>query len=242
MDGIVDFHSHILPGMDDGSSSLEESMELLRMEAEQGITHVVATPHFYPRYETPDAFFRKRDAAEKALRFAALREGNLPEISVGAEVYYFRGISESEFLPQLTICGNQCILIEMPPAPWPECIYQELNAIRCRRGIIPIVAHIDRYIAPLRTHGIPKKLRQLPVLVQANASFFLNPRTRTMAVKMLKKEQIHLLGSDCHNLTDRRPNLSGAVSVIRKHLGDEMLEQIRYYQEEAFQCEAEICI
>ena len=127
--GIVDFHSHILPGIDDGSESLKESIAMLQMEAAQGICHVVATPHFYPRYETPEAFLQKRDRAEAALLAAMKKVPDLPRISVGAEVYYFRGISESDFLPQLTIRGNQCILIEMPPAPWPESIFQELEAI-----------------------------------------------------------------------------------------------------------------
>lgn len=232
MTEIVDFHSHILPGIDDGSSSLEESIALLRLEAEQGIRQLVATPHFYPRYETPEAFLQKRDAAEKSLRAAMKKVGNLPEIHMGAEVYFFRGISESDFLPQLTIQGNQCILIEMPPAPWPEYIYQELEAIWHRRGITPVVAHIDRYIAPFHTHKIPQRLQQLPVLVQANASFFLENRTRRMALKLLRADQIQLLGSDCHNLDSRPPRLGPAIKLIEEHLGQQVLDRIRSYQKD----------
>lgn len=232
MSGIVDFHSHILPGIDDGSASVEESLAILRLEAEQGIEHVVATPHFYPRYETPDAFLQKRDLAETALRAAMEQQRGLPRISVGAEVYFFRGISESDFLPQLTIREKQCILIEMPPAPWPEFIYQELEAIWRRRGITPVIAHIDRYIAPFRTYKIPQKLQDLPVLVQANASFFLEKRTRRMALKMLKADQIQLLGSDCHNLDSRPPRLGYALQVIEDHLGKETFGRIRAYQED----------
>ena len=232
MKGIVDFHSHILPGIDDGSGSLKESIALLRLEAEQGISHVVATPHFYPRYETPESFLEKRHRAEETLLAAREQVKGLPSISVGAEVYFFRGISESEFLPQLTIQGNQCILIEMPPAPWPEAVFQELESIWRRRGITPVVAHIDRYIAPFRTYKIPQRLQQMPVLVQANASFFLESRTRRMALKMLRADQIQLLGSDCHNLDSRPPKLGSAVELIRQQLGDEVLERIRSYQED----------
>lgn len=230
--GIVDFHSHILPGIDDGSESLKESIAMLQMEAAQGICHVVATPHFYPRYETPEAFLQKRDRAEAALLAAMKKVPDLPRISVGAEVYYFRGISESDFLPQLTIRGNQCILIEMPPAPWPESIFQELEAIWRRRGITPIIAHIDRYIGPFRTYQIPRRLQQLPVLVQANAGFFLENRTRRMAMKMLRADQIQLLGSDCHNLEERSPRLGFALEQIRQHLGEGALERICAYQED----------
>ena len=232
MDGIVDFHSHILPGIDDGSASVEESIAMLQLETEQGIGHVVATPHFYPRYETPEDFLRKRDQAESALMAAVQCLNGLPQIHIGAEVYFFRGISETEALPQLTIRGKNCILIEMPPAPWPESFYQELEAIWHRRGITPVIAHIDRYIAPFRTHGIPQRLQQLPVLVQANAGFFLRNRTRRMALKMLRGDQIQLLGSDCHNLDSRPPMLGAAVQVIEEHLGKQALDRILAYQED----------
>ena len=68
MGGIIDFHSHILPGIDDGSRSVEESIALLQKEAEQGISHVVATPHFYPQLDTPERFLKRRAEAEAALR------------------------------------------------------------------------------------------------------------------------------------------------------------------------------
>ena len=65
---IIDFHSHILPGIDDGSRNVEESIALLRKEAEQGITHVIATPHFYPQHDTPERFLKRRNEAETVLR------------------------------------------------------------------------------------------------------------------------------------------------------------------------------
>lgn len=230
MCGIIDMHSHILPGIDDGSASVQESIAMLQAEADQGIETVVATPHFYPRYDTPEAFLQKRDRAETELLSAMGMKNGLPEVHIGAEVYFFRGISESDFLPQLTIRGKHCILIEMPPAPWPEVCYQELEAIWRRRGITPVIAHIDRYIAPFRTHKIPQRLQQLPVLVQANASFFLDKQTRRMALKMLRQDQIQLLGSDCHNMDHRPPRLGSAVQLIETQLGKESLERIRAYQ------------
>ena len=235
MSGMVDFHSHILPGIDDGSASVEESIAMLKAEAEQGIRHVVATPHFYPNHDTPERFLARRQDAENRLRDEMSRYDGLPELSVGAEVYFFSGMRYSDVLSALTIDGKRCILIEMPGVQWNASMYEELEEIRSRRDMIPIVAHIDRYISPLRTHRIPEKLAQLPVVVQANASFFLNPKTRKLAMKMLRKEQIQLLGSDCHNMTSRRPNLAAAVEMIRQHLGDAPLEQIRYYQDAVLQ-------
>jgi len=223
---IIDMHSHILPGIDDGSRSVEESLALLRLAGTQGIGCVAATPHFYPRYDSPKKFLARRAEAEAQLREALAKEAGLPEVITGAEVYFFRGMSQSEFLPELTIGEKRCILIEMPPAPWSEDIYRELEAIWDKWGITPVVAHIDRYIGPFRTYGIPKRLSQLPVLVQANAGFFLEKATAGMAMRMLKADQIQLLGSDCHNLTSRKPNLGPAMERIRQKLGEGIVEEI----------------
>ena len=65
---VTDFHSHVLPGIDDGSTSVEESIAMLRMAAEQGVRRVIATPHFYPRHDSPEHFLEKRNLAESALR------------------------------------------------------------------------------------------------------------------------------------------------------------------------------
>lgn len=223
---ITDFHSHVLPGVDDGSRSLKESLALLRMEAEQGVSHVVATPHFYPRYDSPADFLARRHEAKIRLMEAMEDHPELPRLTIGAEVHYFSGISESDILQRLTIGEKRCILIEMPSVPWTNVMYRELEGISEKQGLIPVIAHVDRYISPFRSYGIPERLAELPVLVQANASFFLRPSTRRMAIRMLKRDQIHLLGSDCHNLTDRQPNLGDAVSRIRKSLGQEWIMRI----------------
>lgn len=232
MSGIVDFHSHVLPSIDDGSASVEESLAMLQMEMEQGIHCVIATPHFYPRRDTPERFLARRNAAEAVLREAMATRGDLPQVICGAEVYYFPGISNCEALPELTIGNQRYILIEMPNAPWTKSMYAELEGIQARWGITPIIAHVDRYFSLLTTHGIPERLEELPVLVQANASFFLHSSSRGRAIRMLKRDQIHLLGSDCHNLTSRMPNLDKARQLIEKHLSAGALERICLYQDQ----------
>ncbi len=230
MTHLTDFHSHILPGVDDGSASVEESLAMLRMLSRQGVSHVVATPHFYPNYDDPEQFLRRRKDAYEALLAAMESEPDLPRITLGAEVLFFRGMSESDLLPQLTIEKKRCILIEMPPPPWSDAMYRELEAVRTKQGLTPIIAHVDRYISPFRTHGIPQRLAQLPVLVQANAGFFLRPATASMAMKLLKADQIQLLGSDCHNLTTRPPEMGAAVRRIEEKLGKGIPDRIRNYE------------
>lgn len=223
---VTDFHSHVLPAIDDGSASLEESLALLEMEAAQGIRHVVATPHFYPRYDRPEEFFQRRDRAEAALRQALENRPDLPRLSVGAEVHFFRGISQSDVIDKLTIDATPYVMIEMPTENWTESMYRELEELSRYRGIIPIIAHVDRYISPFHTHGIPERLSQMPVVVQANANFFLDAG-KGLAFKMLRKGQIHLLGSDCHDLKDRPPRLGDAVSAIVKKLGQDAISHIQ---------------
>lgn len=232
MKGIVDFHSHILPAVDDGSESLKESMAMLKRSAEQGISHVVATPHFYPRHDSPERFLSRRREAELRLREEMAKYPGLPKLSIGAEVHYFPGISDSDILAELTINQKRCILIEMPMSPWTSNMYRELEGIQVKQGLTPIIAHIDRYIRPLKTNRIPEHLQELPVYVQANAGFFLDRFTAGMAIRLLRKDQIQLLGSDCHNLTTRVPNLGPAAQQIEKRLGCEVLERIRFYQNE----------
>lgn len=228
----TDFHAHVLPEMDDGSASVSESIAMLRKAFQQGITHVVATPHFYPQKDTPAEFLRRRQIAEDHLREQMARESDLPTLSVGAEVYFFPGMSNSDALSQLTIGKNRYIMLEMPPSPWTEYLYREIQGIYEKQGLTPIIAHVDRYIRPFRTYGIPRALEELPVLVQANASFFLNRSTASLALRLLKTDRIHLLGSDCHNLTNRAPNLDDAVAVITRRLGAEALERIGRYEQE----------
>lgn len=223
---IIDFHSHILPGIDDGSSSVERSIAMLLAERAQGISHVVLTPHFYAHSDSPEHFLSCRAEAEKLLRQAMAEKPELPTLSLGAEVYYFNGLCYSESLPLFAIDGGQYVLIELPMPPYSDRIFRELEWIYEKRGMIPILAHIDRYLAPFHTRSLLERLSTLPVLLQANADFFLTRSTRSLALRMLKKGQIRLLGSDCHDLSGRAPNLGPALDIIRHRLGEEALTPV----------------
>jgi protein-tyrosine phosphatase len=210
---------------------------MLQMEAEQGITQVVATPHFYAHSDSPERFLRRRSEAESRLREALEMHPELPKVKMAAEVYFFRGISHSDAIFDLTIDNKGCILIEMPMPPWSNSMYRDLEGLHSKQGLVPIVAHIDRYIGRFRTFGIPSRLEELPVLVQANADFFLEKRTASMAFRMLRKGQINLLGSDCHNRSSRKPNLDAALEEIEQRLGDRPLREICRCQRHVLQNE-----
>ena len=165
MNGIVDFHSHILPQIDDGSASIEESIAMLRLEAEQGIHHVVATPHFYAQHDSMEEFLARRAESEMRLREELEKHKDLPDITVGAEVYFFRGISESDVLQKLTIGKSPYCLIEMPMATWTDSMYRELENIYTYHGLTPILAHIERYL-DLQTRDSLNSVLEQDVLVR----------------------------------------------------------------------------
>ena len=231
MSTAVDFHSHILPGIDDGSKTLQESVAMPQMEAAQGIEQVVATPHFYPNHDRLERFLERRYRAETALREEMKCVSGLPRLHIGTEVHFFSGICDCEELSQLSVNGGRYVLIEMPHAPWSEGTYQQLEGIYTKQNLIPIIAHIDRYIGRFRSHGIPDRLAHMPVLVQANAEFFLRKGTASMALSMLREGRIHLIGSDCHNLKSRKPNLAEAVERIMKKAGEDALAHIHRYEQ-----------
>lgn len=233
MNSVVDFHTHILPQIDDGSASVAESLGMLRAEGAQGVGRVVATPHFYAHTDGLKPFLQRRAAAVERLREAMEGQTDLPEICVGAEVHYFPGIGDTDILSELAIDHGRSVLIEMPVAPWTERMYRDLQNVHDNLGLTPIVAHVDRYISPARTHGIPERLMELDVLVQANAGFFRRFFTKRMALRMLERGQIHLLGSDCHNMTSRPVNIGQAVDLIGKELGQHAIARIHACQWQA---------
>ena len=228
---MVDFHSHVLPGIDDGSSSVEMSAAMLKLAAEQGTQTMVATPHFYADRNTPAQFLARRQEAVERLQSALQGVVGLPRILLGAEVAYFRGMSDAEALWDLRIADTNYILVEPPLLPWDDRVYEELSGLLTKQNLRPIIAHIDRYLHPLHRRRVLDRLQELPVLLQANASFFSRKLTEKLAIKMLGEGRIHLLGTDCHNRSDRPPNMEDAIEKIEDSLGIEALDHISWHEQ-----------
>lgn len=207
---MIDIHSHVLPGIDDGSKNVEESLAMLRSCAQQGIGCVAATPHFYPMENSPERFLERREAAAERLR--SVWEPGLPKLLLGAEVYYFTGISQAEELDALCL-GGTLLLLEMPFCPWTDRMTAEVIALREQRGLHVVLAHIERYFR-WQPKRLWEELLDRGLLMQCNAGFFLDWRTKGKARKMLSEGRIHLLGSDAHNMTSRPPRMGEARSSI----------------------------
>ena len=224
---ICDLHSHILPGMDDGSANVEMSLNMLRIAGSQGVQQIAATPHYYP-VESVEDFLARRNAAAETLRSAVMSSGEqLPRMVLGAEVAYRPGIGYEEQLRSLCIGTTEYLLLELPFAPWGSEVVRDLNNMVCARGITPILAHLERYLKIQKRKTLENVLQQ-GVLVQMNAEALLERRTRSKALKMLKSGTVHLIGSDCHNLSTRQPNMGEAVRQLQQRGMLESLRRIEY--------------
>ena len=112
---MIDIHSHILPGVDDGAENLEISVELLKSQYKQGITTVVATPHFYPANNSVENFIKKRNLAFEELNNYIRNNSikDIPEIILGAEIHFSTDICNVDIRP-LLIENTNFVLFELP--------------------------------------------------------------------------------------------------------------------------------
>lgn len=232
-DLLTDLHSHVLPGIDDGSVDPTESLRMLKLSRVKGVGLMIATPHFYPYLTTPERFFEKREASVEALLSAVEKEREqgafFPRVGLGAEVAFFKGMSRSSVLQSFCIEGTRLLLIEMPFEYWGEAIIDELFGIKTALGLVPVIAHIDRYIQYQDRDSLASVLITGDILIQANASAFESVKSAKKVLGMLKAGEIDFLGSDCHNLTDRSPDMSRAVSIIEKKLGRKAIDELKRF-------------
>lgn len=199
----TDYHSHILPKIDDGSKSAEESVQMLEKLSEQGLERVVATPHFYAhREESVESFIKKRKSAyEKLCR----KDIPVKEIYLGAEILMESGISECDGIEKLAIEGTNLILLEPPYYDCPKNLTDEIYSISYDYKLKPIIAHIHRYIGLYEKSEI-EELLKIDAVFQINNQAFRNFREKHFVKSLIKEGYPLVFGSDCHNMTSRIPD------------------------------------
>lgn len=225
---MVDYHTHILPHMDDGSHSSEDSIRMLTALQSQGVDTVCLTPHFYGAGESPDRFLERRQESFDHLK------GKLPEkcpaLRLGAEVKYYHGVSRMEQLPRLRLEGTGILLLEMPFSHWNDYTVSEVLEIQNSGTATVMLAHVERYLA-WQGRKTWVRLLESGVLMQSNAEFFFTPVVRAQAVKMYRQGRVHFLGTDTHNLTTRGPHMDLALQTIEKRLGADAVRQLKVHSD-----------
>ena len=200
---MIDYHTHILPKMDDGSGSLRESRMLLEEERAFGIDSVVLTPHFYANQNSPRRFLERREGAWNRLQDAL--GPDVPQAVLGAEVQYFPGICQCDELESLTISGTRFLLLEMPFQRWDNQVLQDVYFLAQSGELRIVLAHVDRYYSD-QPHEIWQELFDAGIFMQLNASAFHGFGQRRRYLQFLRNGWVQMLGSDCHNMAARRPN------------------------------------
>ena len=227
---MTDLHTHILPGMDDGAKTPEISLEMLRMERDQGVDTVVLTPHFYRDREWPGSFLKRRSAAAERLRAALEALGDerstLPRLELGAEVAWVPNLADMPELPQLCMGQSRYLLLELPFYPWNEQMIHQIYDLMGRTGVTPVVAHIERYVKIQKPAYLAEVL-SLGVPVQVSGEPLLHALQQGRALKLLRKHQAQLIASDCHDTVRRPPNLGPAMDAVRRKLGEARASEVK---------------
>ncbi len=217
---MTDLHTHILPGMDDGAQTPEQSIAMLREQSRQGVETVALTPHFYRNNERPSAFLTRRAEAWQALQNALTELPKterecLPRLILGAEVAYVPGMWEWPEISELCYENTKVLLLELPMTGWNEEIFRQIYSFISHTGITPMIAHAERYLWNKQFW----RLTEMQLPLQVSASALLSFYGRKKACRILD-EQDGILISDCHNMDSRPPNMDQAMQWLRQKKGE----------------------
>lgn len=227
---MIDIHSHILMGMDDGAKSIEESLSMVAIAAEEGIKQIVATPHCIDEEDLEGFAFRVREKC-RCLQEELDKEGIGVDIIPGAEVYMDPMILGRTGLDDLALGDTNYILVELPMGEVPGYAEDFLFQLQLRR-LIPIIAHPERNRQIIEKPNILAKLIELGSLVQINTgsiSGFFGPMVQKNARILLTHNMGHVLGSDAHSDRRRGPYMRQAGELLYGWLGKDRAEEIIYH-------------
>ncbi len=226
---MIDFHTHILPEIDDGSNSTKESVVLLKMLKEQGVGSVFLTPHFYAYSSSAESFKERQGSSLKKL-VAELEKDNLDiDLYLGCEVFFFEELWRIENLADFCIRGTNYILLEMPFSEWTDSMVRSIEKI-IGKGFTPIMAHVERYLRYSGNLSKIYELAQMGALFQMNCKYLNSFFTRRKATAFIKKGIVIALGTDCHDISCRKPDYLSAISYLKKKLRKEYFERFIYFQ------------
>lgn len=225
---MIDIHTHILPGMDDGAGDMAESLAMSRVAVEDGIHTIVATPHVLPGVFDNDKNKIQMITAELN---QALQQHNIAvKILPGAEYRLQPDLPRKLLRGELLTINNngRYLLVELPSAFIPEYTDQILYEIQLQ-GVTPIIAHPERNGGFAARPAILQEMVSRGILAQITSSTItgsFGKQVKKTAWSFIKKGLVHLVASDAHSSTGRAPLLSDAYKEIQKHLGSKFARQL----------------
>ena len=212
---LFDMHSHILPGIDDGAKTVEDSLELLSCLKNQGVTNVCLTPHFYTNEISLEDFIAER--AEKFEKFKPHIPNGM-NIVLGTEVYVTKYLFNNENIKGINYGNSNYILTE--------------------QGLIPVIPHVERYSFLVDNPDVIEDLKRLGVVIQTNISNYTKKAPmmkRRRMLKLVSAGLIDIIGTDAHSLNHNTPELySDAIECIAKKCGRQAVDRLMKNSEKIF--------
>lgn len=219
--GMIDLHTHILPGVDDGASTLEEALYLTELLEKQHVKGAVCTPHFNPVSISLQEFVGKRNAAQSRMKDSRIT------LYMGSETFLHKFLFYYSDLADLCIENTRYLLLELPyEAKWKFEVFQQLETLLRYYDLLPVIAHIERYPAVRRKEEEIRHLREIGCLIQTNTGSLFDRQIHKQIFHWMEKGYIDVLGSDCHNTTSRPPVISDALALLDEKFGEEYTESL----------------
>lgn len=226
---MIDIHTHILPGVDDGARTMEDALRLIRQAAEGGTREIILTPHCAPSYD----FFNYNDErlGERfdRLCYAVYQEKIPVTLYSGMEVLYE---SREEFLYHLDdyapLCGGRYLLMEYYFDVSRERFLEGIRTVK-QCGYYPVIAHPERYDCVKKDLELALEGRRLGAFLQINKSSLSGAhgeKAGQCAEKLLDLDAVEFLASDAHSVETRGSNLGRVYHYIRKEYGEERARRL----------------
>lgn len=220
---MIDFHSHILPNIDDGSSSIEESINILKEAKEAGFTKIISTSHYIEEYYESDE--KERTELLKNI------EKNYQDIELylGNEIYITDQMIELVKEGKAsTINNSKYILFELPMNT-KTMLTKEMVYRIIENGNIPIIAHPERYSYVQYNPEYVEELAEMGAMFQANYGSIIGmygEKAKKTVKKLLKQDLIQFLGSDVHRTNQIYPLIPKAIKKISKVISEEKIKEL----------------
>ena len=227
MDRLVDTHCHILPEVDDGARSMEETRQMLQEAYEDGIRYIIATPHHHPRRGRKSPKQLRRQL--KLVREEAAQISDELRIYLGTEIYFGQDIPErlrEELI--LTMNRTKYVLVEFSPGDPFDYICQGIQQIQMK-GYEVILAHIERYQCMYKNIENVEHLKHMGVRIQVNADSITGEggwKAKRFVRRLIDERLVFCVGTDAHDPKRRPPRMKKAAEYVEKRCGEDYARRI----------------
>lgn len=224
---MIDIHCHILPDVDDGSKSIEESIEMAKIAQSEGIKKIVNTSHYHPDFK----YIKGKELGEALNEFNKIlkNKGIDVEVILGNELYFTEDLIENfENLEFYSINKSRYVLIEFSPNNFPKNLVDIVYEIKLKK-YIPILAHVERYPKIQENPNIIYDCINEGALIQVNASSVIGKNgseAEKVSKILLDHNMVHFVATDAHSSTRRRPLIRDTYNYISKIYGEDTSKKL----------------